>query len=387
MAHSRHFARTRATRLGPTLLAMAALLGACGGDDSVAGPESEACGPAPYFTVLPVPAASLRAVTVVGGVDAPGHTLPTDHGGIFLQVPSAPLRSPGDMTITSLVYGSAVGNGQSDTIRDYAITFQVCRELTGWFGHVPALAPRLLPESVVFTNCRSYSTPFAEYETCEARNLNIRVSAGDEIGTAGPGTDIGMIDQRVNNSYVSPQRFPGLAHAVCMWDPFDAATQSVLYSKLRDLRRPAIEPEGEPRCGTMEVDVPGTAKGVWAEPGVTGPLGPDERRYMALVDYPYRPQDELALSLGPDALGAHVAFVDRTTSGRVNRAFEDVTPDGQIYCYGPEVEYFTVSSWFLELTSATALTIERIEHGPGPSPCADDPTTWSFGPNAVSMVR
>jgi hypothetical protein len=172
-----------------------------------------------------------------------------------------------------------------------------------------------------------------------------------------------------------------------MWEPFDAATQSILYAKLRDLRRPSIQPEGEPRCGTMEVDVPGTAKGVWAEPGVPVPLGPDERRYVALVDYPYRPHDDLALSLGPEALGAHIAFVDRQTSGRVNRAFEDVTADGQIYCYGPEVEYFSVSSWYLRLTTPSTLTMERIEHGPGPSPCATDPATWSFSGNAVSLVR
>jgi hypothetical protein len=290
------------------------------------------------------------------------------------------------MTITGLTRVRSIVSGQTNVVEDYAIYFQVCRELTGWFGHVASLA-QLSSTPVAYGNCRTYSTPFASYETCEATSLQIRVSAGEELGTAGPVTDMGLRDVRTNNFYVSPHRYPGSIHALCMWEPFDAATQSILYAKLRDLRRPSIQPEGEPRCGTMEVDVPGTAKGVWAEPGVPVPLGPDERRYVALVDYPYRPQDDLALSLGPEALGAHIAFVDRQTSGRVNRAFEDVTADGQIYCYGPEVEYFSVSSWYLRLTTPSTLTMERIEHGPGPSPCATDPATWSFSGNAVSLVR
>lgn len=137
----------------------------------------------------------------------------------------------------------------------------------------------------------------------------------------------------------------------------------------------------------MEVDVAGTAKGVWAEQGVTEPLAGDETRYIALVDYPYRPQAVLALSLGPAALGGHISHVPRRTSGRVNLAFELVTPDGLIYCYGPDIGPWSVGSWFLSLTSGTELQIEHIGHGPGASPCDDDPGTWSLGGGAVSMVR
>jgi hypothetical protein len=137
----------------------------------------------------------------------------------------------------------------------------------------------------------------------------------------------------------------------------------------------------------MEVDVPGSVKGVWAETGVTDPLGGDETRYMALVDYPYRPQQELALSHGPDALGARLAIVPRETSGRVNRAFESVTDD-RIYCYGPGVRPSSAtSSWFVEKTSDTALRIEWVTHPGGASPCGEDPESWQFSAAAVAMVR
>jgi len=329
----------------------------------------------------------LRAVPVVGGVDAPGHTLPTDHGAYFLDGVDNPVRAPADMTITSLRRVRYSGSGVTPGAEDYAIFFQVCRELTGWFGHVVALAPRFSPATLEYDECRTYSTGFADLEACEAHNVDMQVRAGDDIATGAGVVDFGVVDQRVTNFYISPHRFGGPSHAVCMWEPFDAANQAILFSKLRDLRRPEIEPIGEPRCGTMEVDVPNTAKGVWADPALTGPIAADERGYMALVDYPYRPQLELALSLGPESLGARLAVVERRTSGRVNRAFEEITQDGRIYCYGPPVEGFAPSSWYLQLTSATAIRMEHIAHGPGESPCADDPSTWSFGAGAVTMVR
>ena len=79
--------------------------------------------------------------------------------------------------------------------------------------------------------------------------------------------------------------------------------------------------------------------------------------------------------------------MERETSGRVNRAFEDVGPDGLIYCYGPQVSGLLASKRFVQVTSATALRIEHIEHGPAEAPCNDDPSAWSFGPAALAMVR
>ncbi len=361
------------------------LAGACGGD-GVTAPEVEACGPAPYFTVLPVPAARIVAVPVVGGVDAPGHTLPTDHGAFFLDGPDIPVKAPGDITITALRRNRYSGGGEPPGTEDYAIYFQVCRELTGWFGHVAALAPGLAAQAIEWDECRTYSTPFTTIEACSA-NVNIDVRAGAEVATGSFVVDIGMEDTRVTNFYISPQRLGGPSHAICMWAPWDDANRAVLFTKLRDLRRPDVTPTGEPRCGTMEVDVPSTAKGVWVDPAMTGPIQADETDVMALVDYPYRPQMELALSLGPESLGARLAVVERRTSGRVNRAFEDVTQDGLIYCYGPTVPGFAPSSWLVQLTSATALRLEHIDHAAGASPCNADPATWSFGPAAVTMIR
>jgi hypothetical protein len=378
-------------RGGPRLLSgvllATGLLGACGGD-SITGPQADACGPGPYFTVLPAAASDLEYVAIFGGVDAPGHTLPTGHGGLFFTRGGVTLRAPGDLAITSLRRVRYTGPGVEPGEEDYAISFQVCAEVTGWFGHVASLSSSFSPSTLEYGDCRTYSVIWATVETCEARELDIKVSAGDILGTSDGVTDVGIEDQRVTNVYLSPWRFGGANHAVCMWEQWDATNRELLFSKLRDGVRPDVVPVGEPRCGTMEVDVAGTAKGVWAEVGVTGPVSGDETRYLALVDYPYRPQAELALSLGPEALGARLGIVTRETSGRRNLAFEQVTPNGLIHCYGPGVAGSWVSSsWFVSLTSETSLRIEHVEHGVGESPCEQDPGTWSFGGSAVSMVR
>ena len=379
--------RARLSILATILLAAPMLLVACGGTDSITGPQAESCGPGPYFDVLPVAASELESVAIFGGVDAPGHTLPTDHGGLFYTHEGVTLRAPGDLAVTQLRRVRYTGPDVPPGQEDYAIFFQVCKEVSGWFGHVVALAPRFSPDSVDYRNCRSYSVIWATVETCEASDLDIKLASGDDLGTGGAVTDVGMRDERVNNVYVSPWRFGGENHAVCMWDQWDTANRDFLLSKLRDILRPGVVPSGEPRCGTMEVDVAGTAQGVWAETSETQPVSGADTGYVALVNYPYRPQAELALSLGPQSLGAHIAIVSRQTSGRVDRAFDQVTPDGTIYCYGPDISPWASGSWFLSLTSATGLRIEHIPHGPGETPCDDDPGTWSFGANAVSMVR
>ncbi|MEW5916198.1 MAG: hypothetical protein AB1762_07325, partial [Gemmatimonadota bacterium] len=320
----------------------------------------------------------------------PGHTLPTPHGAFFPSRQNVSLRAPGDLTVTELRRVRYTPAQQA--AEDYAISFQVCNEVKGHFGHVSSLSARFSPNSINWTNCQSYNTAQVRVESCTVSNLNIAFRAGEELGTGAASgltaIDFGMTDTRVNHFYVSPSRHPpDRLRAICMWETFDAANQAILFAKLRDVVRPSVVPRGEPRCGTMQVDVAGTAKGVWAEAGVAGPVGGDETRYLTLADYPYRPQDELALSIGPANLGARVGIVTRRTTGRINRAFEHVTADGQIYCYGPDIGPFGATSWFLTLTSGTALGIERRVHAAGASPCNSDPSTWSFGAGAVSMVR
>jgi len=122
---------------------------------------------------------------------------------------------------------------------------------------------------------------------------------------------------------------------------------------------------------------------------VTGSVAGDERRFITLADYPYRPEERLALSLGPVELGARVAMVPKQATGLVNRPFEQVPEDGVLRCYTPsaETDFQTGDSWLLALSPSRTLTIERIVHGASPSPCDDDPASWAFTGAALTFVR
>jgi len=39
------------------------------------------------------------------------------------------------------------------------------------------------------------------------------------------------------------------------------------------------------------------------------------------------------------------------------------------------------------LEGSGRLTIEHVDHAGATSPCANDPSTWSFGANAMAFVR
>lgn len=216
------------------------ILGAC----RSATDEGEPCGVPPYFTVLPVALADLNLITVVGGFGAPVHTLPTAHAGIYLARPGVTVRSPGLIEVTRLrrtsYLVSPIRQGQSD----YSVEYRVCRDVTGWFGHVTTLSSSIPESGLDWRECETYSTSDETVQQCVAAPDNLTLDAGEVIGTGGMsanvlGLDVGLLDARVNHVYVSPQRFPyATFHAICPWEQYDAASQTALFTKLFDPTRP-----------------------------------------------------------------------------------------------------------------------------------------------------
>ena len=404
MTRERYRARTlrRGPRTGRLALPALILLAvACGSESPTQPPEkSEApvasCGPLPYFTVLPVAAADLEATAVVGGLGAPGHTLPTDHVALYVTRVNVPVVAPGRIQITSLRRVTYVTSPTRQGKRDYAVGFRACAEVEGWFGHLTSVSPAI-PDATSAANCATYSTSDETVETCIAEIKGVTLEAGAALGTAGLSegllaADLGLLDTRTKHLYVTPSRFPpGTRNAVCPFEYFDAANREHLLSAMRDRARPGELPAGSPRCGTMAVDVAGTAKGVWAERGVTGQVAGDERRYLTLANYPYRPAEWLALSLGPDRLGARVAVVPRAASGRVNRGFEEVTGDGTLYCYTdaklPSPTGALPTSWLLSLDASGTLRIEQMPPTGRGQLCDADPASWAFTADVLELVR
>lgn len=304
--------RTVRPRLGIALLSA----GCGGGGVDLVGPASEACGSSPYFSILPVDLADVNLIAIWGGMGAPGHTLPTAHAGFYLRTEGAQVRSPAAMQVTRMRRVRYLQSPNRQGVEDYAAEFQVCREVSGWFGHLTSITSALqVPESS-WGDCQTYSTATETVQSCSASLNGVTVTAGQPLGTGGEsialglmGLDFGLRDTRVNHFYVTPSRYPmDTFQSICPWDQFTPALRDQLYDILRDPSRPGITPGGDPRCGTMEVDVPNTAKGVWVVQG-TNPQPGNETDFVTLANYPYRPQEHLTLSLGPASLGARTAVV------------------------------------------------------------------------------
>jgi hypothetical protein len=368
-----------------------ATLAACGGVDLV-GPANEGCTTAPLFSVSPVAMPDIELITVVGSLGAPGHTLPTPHAGFYLATEGAVVRAPSAMQILTIRRTTYVRSPNRQGVQDYSTYFQVCKDIGGWFGHLTTLSASI-PISDGWKECKTYSTNIELVEMCTATLKRVTVTSGQELGTSGlskalglMGLDFGVTDSRVDNGYVANWRHSdNTRKAICSWDRFEPGVRAQLYAKLKDPSRTSSVAAGEPRCGTMQVDVANTAKGVWAPPSATSRLQGDESAYITLANNPYRPEDQLALSLGPPTLGAAVAVVARgSATGRVNRPFESVTADGVVYCYGPDLQRPGVS-WLLSMTGPNALSVKRVDNFTS-SICSAPASTWSIA-GATTFVR
>jgi len=373
-------------------LLLVAAVAACDIGVKLVGPAAENCGSGPLFTAMPVALTDINSISVFGGLDAPGHTLPTAHSGIFLRTEGATVLAPANMQITKVRRTTYVTSPNRQGKTDYSVQFNVCKQISGHFGHLTTLSSSIPIASSKWKECETYSTAIETIENCEASLEKMTLTAGQPVGTSGlsialglMSVDIGLYDSRVSNAYIARWRHPQPTFtAVCAWDKFEPGFRDALYSKLRDQSRPIAVPGGEPRCGTMVIDVAGTAKGVWALPSETSPLQGNETGYVALANYPYRPEDELALSIGPSSLGGGRPVVRRANSGRVNRAFEQVTNDGLIYCYGPDVNS-PGWYWFLQLTGPNSLSMRNVR-GSAVDLCQTPTATWTMT-GATTLVR
>lgn len=390
------------------------------GTKTANGPEESGlpkCGPLPYFTVIPLPEDKILATDVIGRLGAPMQTLPKRHPGVMLTERGVPIVAPGDIYLWTIRRNRYVVSNWRQGEEDYAVHFNVCKDVYGYFGHVGTLDSTTFPV-VEWEQCNTYETANETIEACEMFGNDMPIKAGQPLGTAGipasDAVDFGLMDRRANHLYAAPDRFDGeFRYAVSQFTYYDSASQDFFYQKLYDpgdaqtsapspgddrpgdhqpLASTGLRPDwGEPRFGTMAVDVPGTAQGNWAEPGGDWSVVSEQHRFVTLANNPYRPSAELMLSLGPDSLGAWTYRAPRQTTGRVNRAFSDITPGSGIYCYfggglsGDMVTHQT--SWLVELLSEDSLRIERRTHAMDATPCTADPSTWAFGSGAMTLVR
>jgi hypothetical protein len=361
------------------------LLAGCQGQPG-AGDAAD-CPAPPYFTVLPVDESAIASTTVIGGFSPPAHTLPSDHSGMYLDGQGIPLRAPGAATLVSIRRTRYLASTFRTGAQDFALDLSICGAVRVSFGHIVTL-PDALAALIQPGGCQQYSTANETVEACYTR-VSRPIAAGDPLGTVGGPTagafDFGVYDSRHHNAFANPQRHNGqMQTALCPWELFADGPRALLLGRVGSGSQRRM---GDPPCGTMEVDLPGTAQGMWIREGATA-SGGDESPYLTLTHDVVRPAEKLFFSIGLPELGPGAYTSPRPAAGARPPDFAEVRPGGAPACWEVQSGVFRPSpaprlSFRIALGSDGRLRVEKRED----ETACDDPQDWMPGPGALSFVR
>ena len=170
--------------------------------------------------------------------------------------------------------------------------------------------------------------------------VDITIEAGTVIGTVGGSSatqtnfDFGVMDEDIHLEFINEDFYPSSQYSmVCPFDYYDDDTQSILENYLGLYQDDTFTPRTiEPICGEVMQDVKITAKGNWLNPAYKSSFT-SEDPHVGLFDYNYDPTYEV-FSLGLIvALLRYLFLILFPHQTVVNRSFEDITPDGLVYCF------------------------------------------------------
>ena len=339
-----------------------------------------------FFNTSPIVIADLYALTPLGSLNPTGHIFPTDH--IYLNVirsqtePNAPAKikvfSPGYVRIIQII--SSEHLSASPPFTDYDIEFYPCKEIFARFGHLTSLSKKIISQlGISDKNCQTYRTGGGDYKHC-TKNVDIELKAGEEIGTVGgfqgaaAGLDFWLADYRTEKiKYANPSRWGGHSlYISCPVDYFTGDIRKKLYGQFKDFRGKSRTIE--PICGTIEQDVAGTAQGAWFVKG-TKQTYPEDQNLALAHDNVNPLKGAFSVGTSLHSLRSGVYYFDPKNSGFVNRDFQDVLPNGNIYCYDSLAQRFSNPSQtriILQLTSPATLQIQGQQF----ESCGAGP--WSF---------
>lgn len=360
----------------------------------------------PLFNHSPLALGDFDSIVPLGNLAPPSHTFPTNHlyfqlrrsepGNYRSLTADVPVYSPGRIWITSV--SSSEHLSASVPYIDYSLRFSPCRQFQGYYIHVQSLNETLLEQIGKFNenNCNTYETGGDTYRNCSKYDLSIVVQSGDIIGRAGgqegqSALDFGAYDTRVPPlQYANPSVYQphpkgfGFMQIVCAIDYYSDDLRSDLLSRFGGWGNEVRT--SEPICGEVEQDEPGTAQGKWYLKGAKIPFPEDP--HIALVHDNVNPQIG-AFSIGnslPD-LESGIYYFQPENEDLINRDFNQVRPNGNLYCYeslssiGDNPSNPLQKIILVQLTSEIVIRIEARNA----TECGEVP--WDFGDGTVEYIR
>ena len=286
------------------------------------------------YTVFPVD--EYFEITPLGNIGPPGHTLPTEHMYIHVSggratTSTVPLKAPGDITIYSI---SSDSDDIEPSRKEYSIGFAICKDIYGYFNHVKGISTEL-QKALDDAPCEVFNE--GPKDMC-SKNIILPVKAGTVIGEAGHlqgNFDFGTYDFRTTHEYANPSRYgdekaTGLGrgkspHITCPLDMYTGTEKEKAYSKIKRTT--------EPQCGTTMQDEKGTIQGNWFYENAKS-YGP-WTQHLAFIHDNNNPSISVVSIGGTITEAGTIKFTPKNI-GTETRAFKDVTPDGNTYCYTGE---------------------------------------------------
>ena len=334
------------------------------------------------YTVAPVDLNELQKIFPRGGVNPPGHTIPTDHPYLFISsgqtsLKMVPLSAPGDIYITS------ISSDEDDIVperTEYVIWFSLCKDVHGYYNHVKDISDDL-KAALSVVECEDWS--YNPGNIC-SKQIFKEVKAGTVIGQVGHkqgNFDFGTYDHRILLDFANKYRYgqydggetgPRGLHMACAFDYYEPNLKEQLYAKLDNSK--------EPKCGETMHDIKGTLQGNWFA-GESSFADPSTwTQQLAFVKDVT--SNDLIISIAGGFTDVGKWFLTPKDSGKINRKFSDVTNDGSIYCYQTDVLGTNQQSKpsgkiIVQLTSDTRLKIEHQSGSCSGSSSFNNPTTYN----------
>lgn len=303
----------------------------------------------------------MEALTPLGNVVPPGHTLPVDHI-YFHSYPMngsdqrVPIYSPADGTIVQIMTETTYAEtGKEDS---YAIEIVICRGVSIEIAGYRDLAPEI--KNIMNNDngdCKDNNKFYDDYlhniTSCNYRT-NYQIKAGTLTGWAGnTNFDDNIEIWAFNyNSYTVPNLDYGwyspddsYPHSFCFFDLYSGQMKEQYYSKfgtLGDVSKTEDKEQRiknainftprtiEPRCGAIMQDVQGTVQGNWFYGSKSE--SSDCTKTMALIHNNFDPTIG-SISVGGTISDFGVILFKPLHSGLINREFSEVRADGNVYCY------------------------------------------------------
>jgi hypothetical protein len=350
-------------------------------------PTSEPYSVPLIFSASPTDLDKIDAIVMLGNLNPPSHTFPTDHIYFYpTRQPDADgpdvvnVYSPGDLTIIQIWASEHVNAG----FADFNVIMQPYDTIRVMFYHVSTLNPAVFGDTSDFSSwyLDSEYTTGGEIYRLWTKDYDIEVKAGDLLGTAGGNPrqwafDLGVWDENYYPPMVAnPDRWEGMGylHTLCPLVLYEPGP--VLDAIIALVDRDEVEGEVLP-CGSVMQDIPGTAQGIWFLEGITETYPEDP--HLALVHSNIHPANAV-LSVGNSVPGLPSYAYDFLPEdmGFLNRDFKDITPDGNIY--GFQVYGFQ-GIIIISMPDSETLYIEALLGA------STDPSSWSFTSNKVIFVR